>query len=205
MDSDFIKGINKSIDAASGKTGGDYNYKYHTDVTDALDKLADVISSGGSGGGGSSTLAGLTDVSIVTPSADQVLKYDGDEWVNETIDIPTANGKIETFTGTPTSTLSNGSCTISKVTFSDFKIIDIYGWFKADGTINTATQYTPLFTFNDGVIEEFMDYILLAYGYDSQFRFCRVSGNPSTNTIDSFYGTTADTYYDFHQTYAIKS
>ena len=37
-----------------------------------------------SGGGGSSTLNGLTDVTISTPSNGQVLKYDGSGWVNGT-------------------------------------------------------------------------------------------------------------------------
>tara|TARA_R100001594_G_scaffold32864_3_gene61071 strand:+ start:31062 stop:37184 length:6123 start_codon:yes stop_codon:yes gene_type:complete len=37
-----------------------------------------------SGGGGSSTLSGLTDVTISTPQNGQVLKYDGSGWVNGT-------------------------------------------------------------------------------------------------------------------------
>jgi hypothetical protein len=45
------------------------------------------IEVGGSGGGGagSSTLDGLTDVVITTPNEGQVLKYDGDSWINEDI------------------------------------------------------------------------------------------------------------------------
>ena len=50
MNSDFIKGINKAIDAATGETGGDYTYKYHTDVTRALDRLADVIAGAAAAG-----------------------------------------------------------------------------------------------------------------------------------------------------------
>lgn len=39
------------------------------------------------GGGGSSTLAGLTDVSVTSPSNEQILKYDGEtgKWVNDNI------------------------------------------------------------------------------------------------------------------------
>ena len=37
-----------------------------------------------SGGGGSSTLSGLTDVTISSPSSGQVLKYNGSAWVNDT-------------------------------------------------------------------------------------------------------------------------
>lgn len=36
------------------------------------------------GGGGSSTLAGLSDVTVTTPTSGQVLKYDGSGWVNGT-------------------------------------------------------------------------------------------------------------------------
>lgn len=50
MNSDFIKGINKAIDAATGETGGDYTYKYHTDTTRALDRLADVIAGAAAAG-----------------------------------------------------------------------------------------------------------------------------------------------------------
>jgi hypothetical protein len=38
--------------------------------------------SGGGGGGGASSLASLTDVSLTNPTAGQVLKYDGTNWVN---------------------------------------------------------------------------------------------------------------------------
>ena len=40
------------------------------------------------GGGGSSTLAGLTDVSVTSPSNEQILKYDGEtgKWVNDNIE-----------------------------------------------------------------------------------------------------------------------
>ena len=45
--------------------------------------MADGSTSTG-GGGGSSTLSGLTDVTISTPSSGQVLKYNGSAWVNDT-------------------------------------------------------------------------------------------------------------------------
>jgi len=38
----------------------------------------------GGGGGGSSTLSGLTDVTISSASNGQVLKYNGSAWVNDT-------------------------------------------------------------------------------------------------------------------------
>jgi hypothetical protein len=45
----------------------------------------EVGGSGGSGSAGSSTLDGLTDVVITAPNEGQVLKYDGDSWINEDI------------------------------------------------------------------------------------------------------------------------
>lgn len=48
--------------------------------------------SGGGGGGGSSTLAGLSDVSISTPTAGQVLGYNGAKWQNEALPSGTAAG-----------------------------------------------------------------------------------------------------------------
>ena len=50
MNSDFIKGINKAIDAATGRVGGDYKYKYNTDTTRALDHLAEVIAGAAAAG-----------------------------------------------------------------------------------------------------------------------------------------------------------
>lgn len=82
-DSDMIKGLQKSIDAVTGETGGDYSYLHHTPVTDKLDELADAISQGG-GGGGASALSDLTDVDIPsTVQGGKVLKYDAteDKWV----------------------------------------------------------------------------------------------------------------------------
>ena len=51
-DSDMIKGLNKAIDAATGKTGTDYTYLYTTPVTEKLDELAEAIANSGGGGGG---------------------------------------------------------------------------------------------------------------------------------------------------------
>lgn len=49
--SDFVIGINKSIDAASGKTGVEYPpYAHNTLVTNKLDELAEAIAEGGGGG-----------------------------------------------------------------------------------------------------------------------------------------------------------
>lgn len=78
-DSDMIKGLNKCIDAATGKTGDDYTYLYNTPVTEKLDELADAIAAGG-GGGGASALSDLTDVDISgSVQGGKVLKYNAVE------------------------------------------------------------------------------------------------------------------------------
>lgn len=51
MDSDMIKGLNKAIDAATGKTGTEYTYLNNTPVTEKLDELTEAIAAGGGGGG----------------------------------------------------------------------------------------------------------------------------------------------------------
>lgn len=80
MDSDFVVGINKSIDAAKGETGKTYPaYLHNTLVTEKLDELASAISEGG-GGGGASALADLTDVDISgSVQGGKVLKYNAVE------------------------------------------------------------------------------------------------------------------------------
>lgn len=52
MDSDMIKGLNKAIDAATGRTGTEYTYLNNTPVTEKLDELTEAIAAGGGGGGG---------------------------------------------------------------------------------------------------------------------------------------------------------
>ena len=56
-----------------------------------LQAFAPVDQSGG--GGGSSTLGGLSDVTITTPSSGQVLKYNGSAWINDT-DATGAGGSL---------------------------------------------------------------------------------------------------------------
>ena len=48
------------------------------------DDSGNVVEIGSGGGGGSSTLSGLTDVTISSASNGQVLKYNGSAWVNDT-------------------------------------------------------------------------------------------------------------------------
>ena len=57
----------------------------------SLQAFAPVDQSGS--GGGSSTLGGLSDVTITTPSSGQVLKYNGSAWINDT-DATGAGGSL---------------------------------------------------------------------------------------------------------------
>lgn len=78
MDSDFVVGIDKSIDAAKGITGKEYpSYLHNTVVTEKLDELAEAI---GEGSGGASALSDLTDVDISgSVQGGKVLKYNAVE------------------------------------------------------------------------------------------------------------------------------
>ena len=77
MDSDFVVGIDKSIDAAKGITGKEYpSYLHNTVVTEKLDELAEAISEGS----GASALSDLTDVDISgSVQGGKVLKYNAVE------------------------------------------------------------------------------------------------------------------------------
>ena len=53
MNSDFVLGMDKAIDAAKGIVGTEYPpYIHNTDVTKKLDELTEAIAEGGGGGGG---------------------------------------------------------------------------------------------------------------------------------------------------------
>jgi hypothetical protein len=59
---------------------------------DTANTLTITSTGGGGGGGGSSTLAGLTDVTITAPITNQFLKYNGTEFVNAGIDYANVGG-----------------------------------------------------------------------------------------------------------------
>lgn len=73
MDSDMIKGLNKAIDAATGKTGTEYTYLNNTPVTKKLDELAEAIAAGGGGGGGGQANV-QSDWNETDPSSDAYIK-----------------------------------------------------------------------------------------------------------------------------------
>lgn len=83
--SDFVIGINKSIDAASGKTGVEYPpYSHNTLVTNKLDELAEAISEGG-GGGPAPVMGALT----ATENGNYIPSdYDYDGFNSVSVNVP---------------------------------------------------------------------------------------------------------------------
>lgn len=84
---DFVIGINKSIDAASGITGVEYPpYSHNTLVTDKLDELAGAIAAGGGGGPGPTPVMGTLSVTENGEYLPSSYNYDGFSSVS--VDVP---------------------------------------------------------------------------------------------------------------------
>ena len=80
-------GSGSSLTGLTGASSGTYGDASNVaqivvDANGRITGISEVAISGG--GGGSSTLSGLSDVSISSPSTGQVLKYSGSAWVNGT-------------------------------------------------------------------------------------------------------------------------
>ena len=60
------------------------NFVGSGNVLTANGNTVDISIAGGGGGGGSSTLAGLSDVTISNLQTNEILKYNGSAWVNDT-------------------------------------------------------------------------------------------------------------------------
>lgn len=123
MDSDMIKGLNKAIDAATGKTGTEYTYLNNTPVTQKLDELAAAIAAGG--GGGQTNVQ--SDWNETDPSSDAYIK-------NKPA-IPESATVL-------THTLTAGS---TSVTFTNAKLTD-----GSRNNIYTSNGVGPLY-FDDSV------------------------------------------------------
>lgn len=88
--SDFVIGINKSIDAASGRTGVEYPpYSHNTLVTDKLDELAEAIAEGGGGGPGPTPVMGALSVTENGDYLPSTYDYDGFSSVSVDVTAPT--------------------------------------------------------------------------------------------------------------------
>tara|TARA_R100001443_G_scaffold81746_1_gene88750 strand:+ start:337 stop:771 length:435 start_codon:yes stop_codon:yes gene_type:complete len=88
-------------------TAGMFRYNTQTSQFEGYTNAWGQIGGSG-GGGGSSTLAGLSDVTISSASSGQVLKYNGTAWVNSASLIQIDGGNFD-----------NGSSTISTANVFD--------------------------------------------------------------------------------------
>lgn len=135
MDSDFVVGINKSIDAAKGETGKTYPaYLHNTLVTEKLDELAEAISEGG---GGASALSDLEDVDISgTVQGGKVLKYNA---VEEKWAPGDDSGNVQSDWNE--SDPSSGAFILNKPTIPDAQVQA--NWNESDTTSKAYIQNKP--------------------------------------------------------------
>ena len=122
----------------------------------------DTIDQNLGGGGGSSTLAGLSDVNLTSPTTDDALIYDGAEWVNSPLSAVAFSGDYTDLLNAPTiptntSDLNNDSgfldssdITVTQVQTTGMKIATI----DVDG--NSTDLYAPTggggsYTEGDGI------------------------------------------------------
>lgn len=75
------------------------------------------------GGGGASTLSDLNDVSINNPQADEVLQFNGTDWVNAIVSGGSLGGKVETIWSNPSPLSIFNEQTISINTNYDIFIV----------------------------------------------------------------------------------
>lgn len=115
------------------------------DLKDFYDGIYPYLGGGsGGGGGGSTTLSGLTDTDIDTPTDGQVLKYDAttNKWVNA------AESGGSTTVLTRTLQIGATSVTFSNIPTSGDYIVDFYTSNGINYTaINTATAGEVSLTF----------------------------------------------------------
>ena len=126
----------------------------------------DTIDQNLGGGGGSSTLAGLSDVSLTTPVTGDALIYDGAEWANSPLADVATSGDYADLINTPTiptntSDLNNDS---GFLTSSDISAVGLSGDYSdllnapSLATVATSGDYGDLLnkptipTVNDGTL-----------------------------------------------------
>lgn len=148
-----------------------------TDVQEAIDELAD--------NAGSSTLSGLSDVTITSPTTDQVLKYDGSKWVNGTGgNSPVVFSVNASHPNNPTTydiVVTTGGTTVFSKNYS----CTVYGVFAQDTDTFTysGTTYTVLaqgYQANNG--QKMLDFSIDTKSYSV---YCSTT-NSSYATNDTF-------------------
>lgn len=102
-----------------------------------------------SGGGGSSTLAGLTDVSLSRPYSGQVLKYDGSNWVNGT--VSGGSGGTQVY-GSPQALITKANIGSPSVNDNDRGYLSVdFQAERADSTNFAKGDYSLLHGRNSGI------------------------------------------------------
>lgn len=111
MNSDFVLGMDKAIDAAKGIVGTEYPpYIHNTDVTKKLDELTEAIAEGGGGGGGGTQI-----------------QSDWNQSDNSKVDFIKNKPTVTVFTDvTGTLTAGSTSITLQNATITTASTIDIY-------------------------------------------------------------------------------
>ena len=202
-----INALTGSVDpvAADGQDGDFY---IKTETTGNETKIVAVFSKVGgawlevSTGGGDASYLELTqaEYNALTPAE----KNNGTIYfITDAASGGDSGITMNVYTGTLMSSATDGVCTLTKLDAGPCYIYNLVGWFKANGTISTATEYTPIFQFDTGVIPVNFG-VTLAFGESSGFSFCRITSRSASDTVGVFYGTSADKYYNFNQTYFIQ-
>ena len=158
---DFVIGINKSIDAASGRTGVEYPpYSHNTLVTNKLDELAEAIAEGGGGGPGPTPVMG--DLSVTENGEYLPASYNYDGFSSVSVDVPTP-------TPTPTAFIPEFSETLlidnsnynASFTFTDdyhnYDIVKVIAYNSDSQTVMAPICTTPstldkCFSFSGGLV-----------------------------------------------------
>ena len=140
----------------------------------------------GGGTGGSSTLSGLSDVTISSAAADQLLQYNGSEWVNVSIAEASAIMKEYQFTATAGQSTFSGSDDNSETLSYTAGAIQVFlnGIFLDSAVDYTATNGTSI------VLSETVD----ANDYLQVVAFKKKIGDGNVS-VDTFTGDDSTTAF----------
>jgi len=133
MDSDFVVGMNKAIDAAKGESHEYPAYLHNTLVTEKLDELTEAISEGGVA---HASIDELDDVTISNPQGGECLKYNAttQQWENGD---DAGNVQSDWNESDPTS----GAYILNKPTIPDAQVQA--NWDESDSSSKAYIQNKP--------------------------------------------------------------